>query len=231
MYVYMYAISRSHPRRVFRGFVHLVFLCPFRIFEKTGIMEPQGNCTTNGLHRVRLHKYMYTACPLICNHYHHRLEGLEEGLLGSSGSWRSPSASLCFSNRRSWRLTAANRWAVVTANRWAVVTANRWAVVTANRWAASRSSGLLPEARPVRGRHTPRRIASAWLPRRRRHLLRSSALLTLQQPLRQLVVPLLLCVVRWCIAVLVYSRGDGVGLLQQLSNRGMAVDGSTPLRR
>ena len=57
-------------------------------------------------------------------------------------------------------------------------------------------------------------------------------MLTLQQPLRQLVVPFLLCLVRCCIAVLVYSRGDGVGLLQQLSNRGMAVDGeATPLRR
>ena len=45
---------------------------------------------------------------------------------------------------------AANSRAVVTANRRAVVTANCRAVVTANRRAASRSSGLLPEARPVR---------------------------------------------------------------------------------
>ena len=108
------------PPKGFPGFVPLVFLCPFRIFEKTGITEPQWNCTTNGLHRVRLHKYIYTDCRLICNHYHHGLAGLEEGLLESSGLWRSPSSSLCFSNRRSWRLTAANRRVVVTANRRAV---------------------------------------------------------------------------------------------------------------
>ena len=84
---------------------------------------------------------MDTACHLLYNHFNHGLQGLEGRLLGSSGSWRSSSASLRFSNRRSWRLLAANRQTVVTANRRALVMANRRAVVTANRWAASRSSG------------------------------------------------------------------------------------------
>jgi len=40
------------------------------------------------------------------------LDGLEGGLMESSISWRSPSASPGFANIRSWRLVAANRWAV-----------------------------------------------------------------------------------------------------------------------
>ena len=53
------------PRRGFRGFVPLVFICPFRILAKTEIPESQGNCTTKGLHRVQFHTYMHQACPLL----------------------------------------------------------------------------------------------------------------------------------------------------------------------
>ena len=106
---------------------------------------------------------MYTACPLIYNRYHHGIEGLERATSRVIGF---KAASPCFSNRRSWRLLAANRRevvtanslavvtanrrALVTANRCAVVTANRLAVVTANRRAASRSSEDAPPEKPVR---------------------------------------------------------------------------------
>ena len=48
-------------------------------------------------------------------------------------------------------------------------------------------------------------------------------MLTFQQPLCQLGVPELLRDVRGCPAGLVYSRGAGFGLQQELSKRGMAV--------
>jgi len=101
-----------------------VFLCLGRILEKTGIQESQGNSTINRFHRAPItHTYIYTACPIIYNHFPHRLGGLEDGLLGSWCSWRSPSAGPCFANRRSWQLVEANRWAkadVTPARRLAV---------------------------------------------------------------------------------------------------------------
>ena len=90
---------------------------------------------TRELHNQRFAQgHIYdTACQLIYNYFHHRLEGR---LLGSSGSWRHSSASPCFSNRRSWRFVAANRQAVVTANHWAVVRPT----------SARPTAGLLPVA-------------------------------------------------------------------------------------
>ena len=82
--------------------------------------------------------------------------------VGTTNRWAVVTSNrLAVVTANRWAVVTANRLAVVTANLSAVVTANRWvvvtanllAVVTANRRAASSSSGLLPEARPVRDRH------------------------------------------------------------------------------
>ena len=46
------AIVRSHPRMGFNWFVPLVLRRSYRILEKTGFKESQGNCANNGSHRV-----------------------------------------------------------------------------------------------------------------------------------------------------------------------------------
>jgi len=101
MIIYKYAIVRSHPRRGLRWNVPLVLRRSFRILSKTGIQESQGNCTNRGSHRVPFTQLYIQLAPLYTITFPHRLDGLEEGLLRSSFSWRRPSASRGFANCRS----------------------------------------------------------------------------------------------------------------------------------